>query len=109
MRRAPVVLLAALCLPLASCFNTADNQAQDAFVSGKAALAAGNFAGADAHFSAAVRFEPAFAKAYGGRARARVALGRLDEASADLDRQEQLDPAASLPAFLVYRAAVRAA
>ncbi len=109
MRPTRVVLLAALCLPLASCFNTADNQAQGAFVSGKAALAAGDFSGADARFSAALRFEPAFAKAYGGRARARVALGRLDEASADLDRQEQLEPAACPPAFLVYRAAVRAA
>jgi tetratricopeptide (TPR) repeat protein len=108
MRAARLVLLAALCLSPASCFNSPDVVAQDAFDRGRQAFAAGDFAAADAHFSAAVRTEPAFARAYGGRARARVALGRPREALADLDQQQRLDPAAAGPALLVYRAAVRA-
>ena len=68
MRRASVLLLAAFTLPLASCFNTPDAQSYEAFDRGCKALQAADPGAADAHFSAAVRFEPLFARAHGGRA-----------------------------------------
>ena len=65
---------------------------------GDLALLAGDPAGALAHYEAGLRAEPSYAPLLEGRARARAALGRADEAVADLAAAVSRTPE---PAYLL--------